>query len=321
MAKPKLPILPPFLKTKIYKTGQTRGADDDLIFQNRVGRNSTALFPFRVFAQNPELNEVEFENGMIVLISPLDFFEKISKEELNSLGLKLGLNCLVFYQTREDWNKWNPQKNGLKIAKSRVAPLKGEYVARIANTTAKADKRINEGYTTSGIKGAGIRGYEYCSSGMLKECRVQLEALFWHATDCSDILVGAGMTIAEIEAMKSLSIDEASPANLLDYNVLKENRILNSKHELICPLCLENLGAAGLLNRMKQAVGREVHDLTVTEINLFHIQELRYGVFNHRPYNLGWGHHHCNVVCKDSGIAETIKWMEEVVMRNQKIKS
>ena len=46
-----------------------------------------------------------------------------------------------------------------------------------------------------------------------------------------------------------------------------------------------------------------VPDLTVTEINLFHIRELRIGEFNHRPYNLGWGHHHCNVVCKDSGLA------------------
>jgi hypothetical protein len=318
MAKPKLPKL---LISKIYKTGQTRGADDDQIFQNRVGRNSTALFPFRIFVQHPELRKVEFENGKIVFLSPLDFFENISKGELNSLGLKLGFNCLVFYQTRDDWNNWNPKKNGLNIAKSRIAPLKGEYVARIANTTAEADKRINEGYTTSGIKGAGIRGFEYCSSSTLKECRVQLEALFWHATDSKDILVGEGMSAAEIVTMKSLSIANAGLTNLLDYNVLKENRILNSNHELICPLCLENLSAAGLLNRMKQAAGREVHDLTVTEVNLFHIQELRYGVFNHRPYNLGWGHHHCNVVCKDSGIAETIKWMEKVVMRNQKIKS
>ena len=38
-----LPRLPQLLGRKIYKTGQTRGADDDVIFQNRVGRNSTVL--------------------------------------------------------------------------------------------------------------------------------------------------------------------------------------------------------------------------------------------------------------------------------------
>ena len=36
-------ITPKLVQTKIYKTGQTRGADDDVIYQNRVGRNSTVL--------------------------------------------------------------------------------------------------------------------------------------------------------------------------------------------------------------------------------------------------------------------------------------
>lgn len=35
--------IPKAVNTKIYKTGQTRGADDDVIFQNRVSRNSTVL--------------------------------------------------------------------------------------------------------------------------------------------------------------------------------------------------------------------------------------------------------------------------------------
>lgn len=68
---------------------------------------------------------------------------------------------------------------------------------------------------------------------------------------------------------------------------------------------------------MEQAEGREVLDLTITQVNLFHINELRVGVFNHRPYNLGWGHHHCNVVVKDSGIDKTLLWMRDVVERNK----
>lgn len=67
---------------------------------------------------------------------------------------------------------------------------------------------------------------------------------------------------------------------------------------------------------MAQAEGRAVHDLTITQLNLFHLQELRVGVANHRPYNLAWGPHHCNVVVKDSGIMETLRWMRDVVMRN-----
>lgn len=64
------------------------------------------------------------------------------------------------------------------------------------------------------------------------------------------------------------------------------------------------------------------HDCNVGKLffsqYLFHIDELRYGVYNHKPYNLGWGHHHCNVVTKDSGIAKTLEWMQQVLDRNKK---
>lgn len=61
--------------------------------------------------------------------------------------------------------------------------------------------------------------------------------------------------------------------------------------------------------------------MTVTEVSLFHIHELRTGEFNHVPYNLGWGHHHCNVVVKDSGIEQTLQWMRDVIWRNDRYDS
>jgi hypothetical protein len=67
---------------------------------------------------------------------------------------------------------------------------------------------------------------------------------------------------------------------------------------------------------MAQALGREVPDITVTEVNLFHISELRPGEYNHKPYNVGWGHHHCNVVIRDIGIQKTLEWMQQVLERN-----
>ena len=71
------------------------------------------------------------------------------------------------------------------------------------------------------------------------------------------------------------------------------------------------------LNKVAQPEGREVPDLTVTQVNLFHINELKYGAFNHKPYNLGWGHHFCNVVVKDSGIYPTLEWMQSVLDANK----
>jgi hypothetical protein len=102
----------------------------------------------------------------------------------------------------------------------------------------------------------------------------------------------------------------------LDIQRLKEARVLGIDEQPICPLCLGELSASLFFSRVLQAEGREVHDLTITQVNMFHLDELRVGVLNHRPYNLGWGHHHCNVVVKDSGIEKTLVWMDDVMRRN-----
>ena len=92
--------------------------------------------------------------------------------------------------------------------------------------------------------------------------------------------------------------------------------MINAKGNTICPLCLDEISSAGFFKRVAQAEGRKVKDLTITEINLFHIKELRTGEYNHQIYNLGWGHHHCNVVVKDAGISETLDWMESILKNN-----
>jgi hypothetical protein len=124
-------------------------------------------------------------------------------------------------------------------------------------------------------------------------------------------------TTAQVESRKNEILSESAKLGLLDYSVLRKARIIDNDNQTICPLCREKLSATGFFNRMAQAEGREVPDLTVTEINLFHIDELKYGVYNHKPYNLGWGHHHCNVVTKDAGISQTLEWMHNVLERNQ----
>lgn len=185
MAKAKLAKYPKLLERKIYKTGQTRGADDDQIFQNRVGRNSTVLIPFSVWESNEFVRSLEYENGYIVLIEPTTFFE--IKPDLSAWDLELGRNCLMFYQKRSDWVRYHPGNMGYGPATSRRPPLGGEYVARIANTTSSNDARINEGFTGV-LKGAGIRQYEYACAEVSQKCRIQLEALVWQAFDSAQVL-------------------------------------------------------------------------------------------------------------------------------------
>jgi len=322
MGAKRLPKLPELLGLKISKTGQTRGADDDVIYQNRVSRSSTVLIPYRGWeaCAKPQDGTEGYEHGFIVLLSPPEYFAnpKIN-EELAAKGLALGMNALVFYETREQWEKNNPNELGWKVATKRTAPLGGYYAARVpANTgkdVAKA-KSIIVGFHKTKPKGAGIRVFEYASKATIKHCRLQLEALFWLCGDSEQVAQANGRTVEGVAARKAAILDTCKASELLDVKTLTTKRILNSDGRTVCPLCLEELSGQGFFNRMEQAEGRDVPDLTVTQLNLFHIDELRYGAINHRPYNMGWGHHHCNVVVRDIGIIKTLEWMRDTVNRN-----
>lgn len=318
----RLPKLPDLLNRKIYKSGQTRGADDDEIYQNRVGRNSTVLIRFDLW-KDEVMHTIDdpdafFEKGYIVMIPPESFFGLGDPgASLSKFGLKLGENCLVFYQKRSDWDTFNPEDLGWTPASSRNAPLNGQYVARIHATTAtKEGEKILHGFTTTGMKGAGIRFYEYASKETIDSCRLQLEAIYWLCRNSIDAAKEFGMDADDAQRRKDTILQRASEQGLLDYELLRESRILDPDNIAICPLCLEQLDAFGFFNRKAQAKGREKFDLTITELNLFHIEELRPGLFNHKPYNLGWGHHLCNVVIGDEGIDSTVRWMHDVIERN-----
>lgn len=309
----RLPKLPPLLDRKISKTGQTRGADDDEIFQNRVGRNSTVLIPYTEW--KPEYAVKGFENGYIVLLPPRLINDL---DELKAQNIILGTNAVLFYETRKDWSDYNPDSKGMTPATSRTAPLGGQYVARVPATTAHEDnQKINLGFTKTSLKGAGIRFYEYADHDTIVAARIQLEAIFWHCEDAVRAAMDAGMSQTDIQQRKKGILDKCQDNGLLDYEQLREKRILDADNYTVYPLCLERLQGRGFMTRLSQMQGREVPDLTVTEVSLFHIHELRPGEFNHKPYNLGWGHHHCNVVVKDSGIFPTLKWFVDVLKRNR----
>lgn len=309
--------IPKAVDTKIYKTGQTRGADDDVIFQNRVSRNSTVLIPYKDYTlcKKAPSNLGKYENGFIVLIKPEEYFDKNTKFDLEKEKLVLGKNLLVFYETRAQWKDY-PILKGWKPASSRQNPLRGQYVARIPATTSEGESKIIEGFTTSQMKGAGIRVYEYADDSTIKACKIQLEYLFWSCKDIDILIKQKGLDREQVNKRISFIKAEAKKLKLDEHEILVRARIVDNDGYTICPLCLKHISAIGFCDRIQQAEGREVPDLTVTEVSLFHIQELRTGEYNHRPYNLGWGHHHCNVVVKDAGIQPTLDWMKEVLKRN-----
>jgi hypothetical protein len=312
----KLPRLPQPVDRKLYKTGQTRGATPAEIYQNRVGRNSTVLIPYSHWKECLAEGGSQYEKGYIVLISPVDYFER--QEELEVSPLRLGDNLLVFYTRRQDWIRWSPEAMPWSAASSRIAPLGGQFVARIPATTAtKAVTAVQAGLTTTASRGAGIRVYEYAGAETTQASRLQLEALLWKCSDSEEVLEQAGMTPGQVELRRDRVLEAASEGGLLDLSRLQEARALDSEGHTACPLCRAPISAREFSDRVRQAQGRERLDNTVTEASLFHIRELRVGELGHRPYNLGWGHHHCNVVAKDAGIDQTLVWMAEVLDRNR----
>lgn len=308
--------LPKDITRKIYKTGQTRGAEDDEIFQNRVGRNSTVLIPFHEYeccAKAPTFNG-KYENGFIVLIKPEDYFDKEIQNRLKSKRLVLGENLLVFYETRCQWDNY-PPLNNWTIPNSRTKPLGGQYVARVPATTSEGVIQEFHGYNISSLKGAGIRVYEYADSTTIQNCRIQLEYIFWQCSDIEGFINESNDSTAMM-ARKNYIERVALEQKLADTNKLIHARILNKKGHAICPFCLRELSSKVFGEKLQLAEGRDVPDTTVTDVSLFHIKELRTGQFNHKPYNLGWGHHYCNVVVKDAGIEQTLKWIREVLADN-----
>lgn len=113
--------IPKAVDTKIYKTGQTRGADDDVIYQNRVARNSTVLIPYEDFSlcESAPTNKGIYENGFIVLIKPEDYFVENIQQELDHKKLVLGKNLLVFYETRLMEKIPDSKKDGNQLLQDR----------------------------------------------------------------------------------------------------------------------------------------------------------------------------------------------------------
>lgn len=317
--------LPQLVDRKLYKTGQTRGATPSEIYQNRVLRNSTVLIPHELYekVKTPDEGTNTYENGFIVLVRPDWYFQTNGADAaLKGQGLELGVNAILLFERRSEWTAYAPGDGRLPGGKAflpatrRISPLGGTYMARIHSTTAKDGAQIFDAFNEAKSRGAGIRVWEYASSEILRATRIQLEALIWQCQDSISAFQAAGMTELGAQARRRHNGQQAVESGLLDWERLQKARMVDDGRRTICPLCLERISAADLLKRGEQAEGRETYDITITEISLFHIEELRVGKLQHKPYNLGWGHHFCNVVVKDAGIIPTLRWMKRVLDNN-----
>lgn len=288
-------------------------------------RFNPVLIPWELWdlCKDPSDGSGRYENGFIVLVDPQWYFENGTADaELKAEGLELGVNALLVYRRRAEWLSYRehgdllPNGKPFVPATSRTDPLGGTYFARVHATRASGGGAIVEGFNSSELRGAGIRVYEYASSKTIQDAKLQLECLAWSCRDAMTVFVAAGMSAGDANRRMEAQAVRAHSLGLWDVPRLQRARMLNGVGYTVCPLCLEEVSAADFLKRSEQAEGRETHDITTTEISIFHIQELRVGKLQHKPYNLGWGHHHCNTVVKDAGIVPTLEWMKTVIDNN-----
>lgn len=119
----------------------------------------------------------------------------------------------------------------------------------------------------------------------------------------------------------NLFVNECERRGLLDFDKLQKLGVWSSiEKRAICPLCHKIVYTEEFFDDITQMEGRQVLDNTQKSIVLMHVEALRPGKLNHRPYNLGWGHNYCNLVQGDKDISETIEVLKEIFISYESLK-
>jgi len=306
--------IPKLASVKIFNSAQTRGANKNSVYLNRVRRSSTAVIKYAQWVKFPiykrNLANGSFPNGVVVIMSPSEYM--LYRHKMTKYGLALRHNTLILYENSNDFINYPPDKDGLVLAKSRPViteddsgnmsqSLDGDYITRLPQNNC-------------GIEGGvGIPIYEYATEEQTEKCLLQLEALYWLCFDSIEATVENGIDRREAKKRKGYILKKAKDQGLLCIDEAIKSRMINESLHTICPFCREEMSARDFLCRESQAEGRKTSKITQTVVSLFHIKELCCGEFNHRPYNLGWGHNRCNIVVGEYGIDSTLSWAREVL--------
>ncbi len=212
---------------------------------------------------------------------------------------------------------------------------KKDYKNRIKEKYRPDDKKIPQ------QAGIGNFDYDYCTNKEMDLVILQLSYLIMTVPGMDEQLIAyykefgeeakfdnKAVSLLELDDDKYKKfykdkLDELEKAcyeyNLLNKEQLKNIRAISQNEDFlpVCPLCLETLNSAEFLEIADQVEGREEEDNTRSKIALMHINALRPGEFNHRTYNLAWGHRMCNTIQEDMSLEETLKLLDNIVENNK----
>ena len=180
----------------------------------------------------------------------------------------------------------------------------------------KLDIKINQKKPDQ--KGLGNCDFDFATTEVLEKTLYQLSMMILKISGIKEEIEKRDASIkrSEIDEGEKSIIEYCVKNNLYDLKRLKSVGALNEKEVPVCPLCKEIIEPSSLFETKKQVEGREVVHNTQSEIVLMHIEALVPMKLNHRPYNLGWGHEHCNKIQGEHSIEKTLENLKRILRAN-----
>jgi len=334
------------LKKKLTKTRE--GRQSDPLYKRRNRRSYRVLMQYVTWKRLKEEDLLDrYKEGYVVVLKPNEYFNEYGnkKDGLHD-DLKIGENAIIYYKRMSDLKKYEPKDEWNEVLETSTkgpGGWEGHYAINILNAKPQKKTAITKSGSSTvekkGKKQAGLGNYDYdyASEKTMENVCYQLAFLIWKLPNIKDHLLDLAQDETEsykkrkveLKRMKEKGYEaylDICKNHVMEY--CEENNLDNSdKLEEIgaykkdgdrpcCPLCLEELRCEDFFKRIEQDEGRQIHNSTITNISLFHIKCLRPEKIRHKPYNLGWGHHHCNTIQGRKGIKETVESLKEII-KNQ----
>jgi len=286
-------------------------------------------------------NEVNYK----FILGQTGFLYYSSKDELNKYPPQSNKE-LVELSTQ--YNNEKPTWIGDIVFNIKNTDIpKISYICKTEKERTNLDKEKNEEILLNLIKeyeyvnlpkqaGIGNYDFDYASAEMIEQVKYQMFYLMTRAIrrgndEIKKIIhinnqnLDSKNDIRLIDSIKSDEFpisfskvfrsfeNEVILKGLFDTELLQEIGALNNQNELICPLCKNVIDFEEFFIEIEQQEGRQVMDNTQRSIVLMHVKALKPGDFNHKTYNLAWGHNWCNLIQGDKDIDETIEMLKEII--------
>ena len=309
---------------KIHRSPKdTVGKDPNSVWgylQNKVLRSGFAVIQYANFYQNPDMIyrnwDSQFSPGYVVAIQPREYFNKNWNEKIINERLVIGENAILFYTSEQDlidfppeegWSIWNLHNSeGEFVSSWQKCKKDGGKVGDYACWYHTNDG-FSSGETLASRHHLGIRQDEYADVLEVRHIMAQLAYLVWNSNGTETFLK---------KTIPKYLIEYLDFFDLRDSQLYIENNTMNSMGKTTCPFCLRELNIEEFNASQKQQVGRETAMSNSTELEMMHISPLQMGEFNHRRFNLGWGHKKCNAAQGGDSISESIDSIFGVRLQN-----